>query len=64
MVDEVRQEFMVYYTRVTDDENEIEMRICLEAESEEDVLGLARIMLRGRVFRLRAELCGTCKPPR
>jgi len=55
---------MVYYTRVTDDENEIEMRICLEAESEEDVLGLARIMLRGRVFRLRAELCGTCKPPR
>ena len=46
---------MVYYTRVCD-ENEIEMRMCVEAEDAEVAIVKVRNTLRGRVCWMRALL--------
>ena len=46
---------MVYYTRVCD-ENEIEMRMCIEADNAEVAIVKVRNTLRGRVCWMRALL--------
>ena len=49
------REYMVYYVRVSD-EDEVEMRMCVEAVDDEEAITMVRGMLRGRVCWMRAEL--------
>ena len=51
-----RREYMVYYTRVTDDEGEIELRMCVEAKDDDEAIAKVRDTLRGRICWMRATL--------